>query len=42
MDEHDMILAPFVMGYQQAVDTMRRHITVLGERFNDLYQVLTC
>ena len=37
MDEHDMILAGIRDGNtQQAVDTMRRHITVLGERFNDL------
>ena len=37
MNEHDMILAGIRDGNtQQAVDTMRRHITVLGERFNDL------
>tara|TARA_B100000989_G_scaffold230339_1_gene177181 strand:+ start:1005 stop:1676 length:672 start_codon:yes stop_codon:yes gene_type:complete len=37
MHEHDMILAGIRDGNtQQAVDTMRRHITVLGERFNDL------
>ena len=37
MEEHDMILAGIRDGNtQQAVDTMRRHIIVLGERFNDL------
>ena len=37
MDEHDIILAAIRDGdAQQAVDTMRKHITILGERFNDL------
>ena len=27
---------PFVMGMSSNVDTMRNHITILGERFNDL------
>ena len=37
MDEHDIILAAIRDGdVQQAVDTMRKHITILGERFNDL------
>ncbi len=37
MDEHDIILAAIRDGdVQQAVDTMRNHITILGERFNDL------
>jgi DNA-binding GntR family transcriptional regulator len=37
MDEHDIILAAIRDGdVQQAVDTMRGHITILGERFNDL------
>ncbi len=37
MDEHDIILAAIRDGdVQQAVDTMRSHITILGERFNDL------
>ena len=37
MDEHDLILASIRDGdVQKAVDTMRSHITVLGERFNDL------
>ena len=37
MDEHDIILAAIRGGdVQQAVDTMRGHITILGERFNDL------
>ena len=40
MEEHDMILAGIRDGNtQQAVDTMRRHIIVLGERFNDLVSV---
>ena len=37
MNEHDIILAAIRDGdAQQAVDTMRNHITILGERFNDL------
>lgn len=37
MDEHDTILAGIRNGNTKlAVDTMRRHITILGERFNDL------
>ena len=37
MDEHDIILAAIRDGdAQKAVDTMRNHITILGERFNDL------
>ena len=37
MNEHDIILAAMRDGdAQQAVDTMRNHITILGERFNDL------
>ena len=37
MNEHDIILAAIRDGdVQQAVDTMRSHITILGERFNDL------
>ena len=37
MDEHDIILAAIRDGdIQKAVDTMRNHITILGERFNDL------
>jgi len=37
MGEHDIILAAIRDGdVQQAVDTMRNHITILGERFNDL------
>ena len=37
MDEHDIILAAMRDGdAQQAVATMRKHITILGERFNDL------
>ena len=37
MEEHDIILAAIRDGdAQQAVDTMRNHITILGERFNDL------
>ena len=37
MDEHDIILAAIRDGdVQQAADTMRGHITILGERFNDL------
>ena len=37
MDEHDIILAAIRDGdVQQAVNTMRSHITILGERFNDL------
>ena len=37
MNEHDIILAAMRDGDgQQAVVTMRKHITILGERFNDL------
>ena len=37
MNEHDIILAAMRDGDgQQAVFTMRKHITILGERFNDL------
>ena len=37
MNEHDIILAAIRDGdAQQAVETMRNHITILGERFNDL------
>jgi len=37
MDEHDIILAAIRDGdVQHAVETMRKHITILGERFNDL------
>ena len=37
MNEHDIILAAMRDGdCQQAVVTMRKHITILGERFNDL------
>ena len=37
MNEHDIILAAMRDGdAQQAVVTMRKHITLLGERFNDL------
>ena len=37
MGEHDIILAAIRDGdVQKAVDTMRNHITILGERFNDL------
>ena len=37
MNEHDIILAAMRDGNaQQAVVTMRKHITILGERFNDL------
>ena len=37
MNEHDVILAAMRDGDgQQAVVTMRKHITILGERFNDL------
>ena len=37
MNEHDIILAAMRDGdAQQAVVTMRKHITILGERFNDL------
>ena len=37
MDEHDIILAAIRDGdIQKAVNTMRNHITILGERFNDL------
>ena len=37
MDEHDIILAAIRDGdVPKAIDTMRNHITILGERFNDL------
>jgi DNA-binding FadR family transcriptional regulator len=37
MEEHDIILAAIRDGdVQYAVKTMRKHITILGERFNDL------
>jgi len=37
MAEHDIILAAIRDGdVQYAVKTMRKHITILGERFNDL------
>ena len=37
MDEHDIILTAIRDGdVQKAVSTMRNHITILGERFNDL------
>jgi len=37
MQEHDIILKAIHDGdVMRAIDTMRRHITILGERFNDL------
>jgi DNA-binding GntR family transcriptional regulator len=37
MEEHDIILAAIRDGdVQYAVEIMRKHITILGERFNDL------
>ena len=37
MGEHDIILSAIQVGdVHRAVETMRAHITILGERFNDL------
>lgn len=37
MQEHDIILTSICDGdVERAIDTMRKHITILGERFNDL------
>ncbi len=37
MNEHDIIFAAIRDGdVESAVDTMKKHITILGERFNDL------